>query len=261
MKHKLGFLYSVLCYLIGFSSLVALIVFLSNLIPQFSIDSNFSEGNLIVALLKNIGLIALFGLQHSIMARQSFKKWVTKFIPEHIERSTYVLTTGLLLFFILWQWTPIAGLVWSVSSSSIYFYVLYGLFFLGWTILLLSTFLINHFDLFGLRQAYLKMVGQPYTNLDFKVKSFYKLVRHPLYFGMVLGIWSTPTMTIAHLLIAILLTIYILIGIYYEERDLVNTFGVDYKAYQNAVPKLIPIPKLFKKKPVTVVNPNTQPIN
>jgi len=248
MKHLIGFMYAILSYLIGVAGLVALIAFLSNLIPPFSIDSNIEQGNLPLAVLKNIGLIALFGLQHSVMARQSFKNWITKLIPVHLERSTYVLTTGLLIFFILWQWAPIPGEIWTISAEVTIYYVLYGLFFAGWGILLFSTFLINHFDLFGLRQAYFKMLGKPDAELDFKVASLYKLVRHPLYFGMMLGFWCTPTMTVAHLIMAVLITIYILIGIYYEEKDLVKVFGKSYKKYQQEVSMLIPIPKALRKK-------------
>ena len=247
MKAKLGFLYAVFAYSIGFTSLLLWIIFTGNLWEPFSIDSKPVRMDLLTAIFKNKGLILLFGLQHSIMARQSFKKWLTKFIPEHLERSTFVLITGLLLSFILWQWEPLGGVIWTVPRNSVLYFILYGLFFTGWTILFVSTFLINHFDLFGLRQAYLKMMGRPYTQLDFKVVYLYKFTRHPLYLGIILGIWCTPHMTVTHLVFAILLSIYVLIGIYYEEKDLVTAFGHDYKDYQELVPKLIPLTRQQRK--------------
>lgn len=244
MKGKIGFLYAVVAYAVGFASLMLWIIFTGNLWEAFSIDSRSAEMALLPAVLKNLGLVTLFGLQHSVMARQSFKKWLTQFIPVHLERSTYVLVTGILLTFVLWQWEPIGGTIWSVAAGTAGYYVLYGLFFLGWALLFVSSFLINHFDLFGLRQAYLHMVGKPYKPLRFKVIFLYKATRHPLYLGIVLGIWCTPVMTLTHLLFAVLLTFYVLIGIYYEEKDLMRDFGKDYQVYKRRVPKLIPLTKL-----------------
>ena len=249
MKNTFGFIYSIFCYLIGFSALMAWIIFTGNFIPSFSVDSPVTSMPVWAALLKNLGLVALFGVQHSVMARKSFKAKLTKLIPEHLERSTYILATGVILTFVLWQWEAIGGIVWSVASGSFGFYLLYALFFVGWGILFLSSFLINHFDLFGLRQAFLKWRGKPYTELNFKVVSLYKLVRHPLYLGIILGVWCIPIMTVSHLIWAALLSIYVLIGIYHEEKDLLNAFGQKYRDYQDEVPKLIPIPKIFRKRP------------
>ena len=242
MKGIIGFMYAIVCYAIGFGSLLYWIASVGNLLEHASIDAAPTMG-FGTALLINIGLVMVFGLQHSIMARKSFKQWFTKMVPVHIERSTFILCSGLALALLTWQWQPMGGVVWSVNPESPLYLVLYGMYFLGWAILFISTFLINHFDLFGLRQAYFYMKGEAYTPVKFKVVSFYKYVRHPLYFGVVVGIWSTPTMTITHLVLALLLTGYLLIGISYEEKDLKSAFGKDYENYQENTPKLIPIPK------------------
>ena len=258
MSTKLGFIYAVVCYLVGFMALLLWIIFTGNLLPEFSIDTRPVQTSFTLALLKNIGLVGLFGLQHSVMARQSFKDKLTQYIPEHLERSTYILSTGLLLSFVLWQWEPIAGVIWTTPKGSALYYVLYALFFHGWGLLFVSSFLINHFDLFGLRQAYLAMANKPYTQLPFKIISLYKIVRHPLYLGILLGIWAIPTMTATHFLFAALLTVYLFTGIFYEEKDLVKAFGQEYKKYQARVPKIIPLanfksisqPEVSKPTPV-----------
>lgn len=259
MKHTLGFIYAVICYFVGLGGLLLLIAYTSNLIPGLSIDAQAANVDPFAAILINIGLVTLLGIQHSVMARQSFKNWLYSFIPKHLERSTYVAISGLVVALMVWQWAPIDGIVWSVPNDSVAYYILFALFFVGWGILLLSSFLINHFDLFGLRQAYLKMVGVPYTKLNFKVYSLYKLVRHPIYLGIVLGVWATPTMTITHLLMAVLLTIYVLIGIYYEEKDLIKEFGRTYLNYKSRVPKLNPLFKFFKSKSINEIpNPTLE---
>jgi len=240
MKKVFISLYAVACYAIGFVSLLYWIASTGNLFPGTAIDGNPNMG-ITSAMLKNIGLVLLFGLQHSIMARKGFKRWITQYIPVYIERSTYVLATGIVVILMVWQWEPLGGVIWEVSSSTIWYYVLYAFFFLGWVILFISTFLINHFDLFGLRQAYMTLKGKPYSEIDFKVVSLYKYTRHPLYLGVIIGIWSTPLMTFTHLLFAILLTAYIFIGISFEEKDLVRVFGDQYLKYRTSTPKLIPI--------------------
>jgi protein-S-isoprenylcysteine O-methyltransferase Ste14 len=247
MKGIIGFMYAIICYAIGFGALLYWIASVGNLLDFASIDGA-PEKSFGIAFTINFSLIMIFGLQHSIMARRSFKKWFTQFVPVHIERSTFVLFSGLALALLTWKWQPISGVIWSVPSGSSLYYALYAMFFLGWAILFVSTFLINHFDLFGLRQAYFHMINKTYKPVKFKVVSLYKYVRHPLYFGVFLGIWSTPTMTITHLLLALLLTGYLLVGIAYEEKDLENDFGKDYAAYKNKTPKLIPIPKKQRKK-------------
>jgi protein-S-isoprenylcysteine O-methyltransferase Ste14 len=243
MKSIFMFAYSLVAYLVGFASLVFWILSLSQLVPAVSIDRSPQVG-FVPALLTNVLLVLLFALPHSAMARPWFKEWFTRFVPRPIERSTYVLVAGLLLFLLVWRWEPMGGTVWSISEGSVLYYVMYALFFLGWVILLISTFLINHFDLFGLRQTYLELTGKAYGALEFKVVAFYKYVRHPLYFGILLGIWSTPVMTLTHLVFAILLTAYTIIGALFEEKDLEREFGESYRSYQKRTPMLIPF---FKK--------------
>ncbi|MEQ6123652.1 isoprenylcysteine carboxylmethyltransferase family protein [Pseudotenacibaculum sp. MALMAid0570] len=246
MKKILMFTYSVVAYAIAFASLLLWILSASNLIPEISIDGTPTM-SFEWALLKNLGLICLFGVPHSIMARKPFKKFITQYMPKPIERSTYVLTAGVLLAILVWFWEPMGGIVWSIAPKTIGYYTLYALFFTGWIILFISTFLINHFDLFGLRQTYLELVNKPYTDLNFKVYSFYKYVRHPLYLGGIIGVWATPHMTVTHLVFAILITSYFVVGTLFEERDLIKEFGDTYRKYQKKTPMLIPLTKFLKK--------------
>ncbi len=240
MKKTLSSVYALMCYAIGFLSLLYWIASTGNLLPNASIDGP-PRINTNLAILKNAGLVLLFGIQHSVMARKRFKVWITRYIPTHTERSTYVLATGIVLSLLVWQWEPLGGVIWRVSNDSVWYSILYGMFFAGWGILFITTFMINHFDLFGLRQAYLYMKGTPYKDVEFKVVAFYKYSRHPLYLGTLIGIWSTPLMTVTHLFYSILLTGYILIGQYYEEKDLVRTFGKQYLNYKKLTPRIIPV--------------------
>ena len=243
MKKVIMFIYSIVAYLIAFASIVYWILSMSNLVPEISIDQK-PNVSFTMALLNNMALIAFFGVQHSVMARPGFKAIFTRYFPKPIERSTFVLVSGLLLGLMVFQWEPMGGLIWSIETYSPLYYLMYVLFFLGWIILFVSTFLINHFDLFGIRQTYLELIGRPYTNLQFKIKSLYKYMRHPLYFGMLLGMWATTTMTITHLVFAIVITVYVIVGTWFEERDLVRDFGEQYKIYQQKKPKFIPFTKL-----------------
>jgi protein-S-isoprenylcysteine O-methyltransferase Ste14 len=199
------------------------------------------------AVLINLALVAVFGLQHSVMARPAFKRWFTRWIPEPMERSTYVLATNLALGLLYWQWRPMGGLVWHIEETWARS-VLWSLFAIGWLTVLVTTFLINHFDLFGLRQVWLYFRGRPYTPLPFVTPWPYLIVRHPLYVGWLMAFWATPTMTIAHLLFAGTLTVYILMAIRLEERDLM-TFHRAYADYRRRVPMLIPRWPM-KKQPV-----------
>ncbi len=239
MKTILMFLYSIIAYLIGFVSLLLWILSVSNLIPEISIDRN-PETSLSIALVKNIGLVALFGIQHSIMARSPFKKWLSTILPQPVERSTYVLVSGLLLAFLVWQWEPMGGTIWNITQGSILFYTMYILSFTGWAILFISTFLINHFDMFGLRQTYFELIKKPYKPLQFKITAFYKIIRHPLYFGGIVGLWATPDMSLTHLIFAMLLTAYFIIGSVFEEKDLIRDFGDQYLNYKKSTGKFIP---------------------
>jgi methanethiol S-methyltransferase len=239
MKKVFSALYAIVCYAIGFAALIYWIASTGNLLPEIAIDGVAMQPTS-YALIKNLSLVLLFGIQHTVMARKTFKRWITQYIPHHLERSTYVLATGIVLTLLVWQWEPLGGIVWEIPKSSYWYYILYSLFFTGWGILFISTFLINHFDLFGLRQAYLKMRDKPYTAVNFKVIFFYKYSRHPLYLGTLIGIWSTPHMTVTHLIYALLLTGYILIGVRYEEKDLIHEFGDQYLAYKKSTPAIIP---------------------
>jgi protein-S-isoprenylcysteine O-methyltransferase Ste14 len=192
-----------------------------------------------VALAIDLGLLALFALQHSLMARPFFKRWLTRFIPEPAERSTYVLFSSLALILLFVFWEPLGGQVWEVRDAAGRG-VLLALFVFGWLLVLVSTFLINHFDLFGLRQIWLQLLGKPYTPLRFGTPGPYKLVRHPLYVGWFFAFWATPTMTGTHLLFAVMTTAYILVAIQFEERDLAASLGEDYRRYRERVPMLIP---------------------
>lgn len=246
MKKILMFTYSIVSYLIAFASILFWIASVGNLIPGLGIDQE-PQVSLVWALLNNVLLIALFGVQHSVMARKWFKDLFAQYFPRPIERSTFVLVSGLLLFNLVYNWQPIGGQLWEVATGSLLYYVIYGLFFAGWAILFISSFLINHFDLFGLRQTFLELQNKPYTELTFRVTLFYKYVRHPLYFGMLLGVWATPNMTATHLAFALGISIYVVIGTLFEERDLMAEFGDTYKAYKAKKPMLIPFTKWRRK--------------
>ena len=233
------FVYGSVSYLIFFATFLYAIGFLGNVMVPKSIDSG-RTAPLGVALLVNAGLLAVFAVQHSVMARPWFKRIWTRVIPKQAERSTYVLLSSLALILLFWLWQPIGGVVWSVEQPALRM-VLYGLFALGFVIVLISTFLINHFDLFGLRQVYLYLRGKEYSQLRFGTPLLYRHVRHPLYLGWLLAFWSTPTMTIAHLVFAIATTVYIFLAIQFEEKDLLDTFGDDYRRYRENVPMIVPV--------------------
>jgi protein-S-isoprenylcysteine O-methyltransferase Ste14 len=202
------------------------------------------------AVIVNVVLLSLFALQHSVMARPTFKSWWTRFVAPSIERSTYVLVASLVLFLLYWQWRTMPTVIWDLTSPAARF-VLYIVFWLGWAIALLSTFLIDHFDLFGLRQVYLAWRGQPSTDLTFRSPLLYRVVRHPLMMGFLIAFWATPTMTAGHLFFAAGTTGYILIALQLEERNLVAALGDQYRAYQRRVPMLLPWPRKHGPTPTT----------
>lgn len=231
-------LVAVIAYAIFFATFLYLIAFVGNL-PWVPVTADRGpDAALGVAIAIDVALIALFGLQHSVMARQGFKRAWTRVVPEPAERSVYVLaaSAALILLFVLWR--PIEGVVWSVGGALAY--LLWGLFGLGWLIVLLSTFLINHFELFGLQQAWFHARGRQAAPPQFRQPLFYKHVRHPLYAGFFLAFWATPQMSFGHLLLAVGMSVYMLIAIRYEERDLVGLFGDDYAKYQTRVGMLAP---------------------
>jgi protein-S-isoprenylcysteine O-methyltransferase Ste14 len=176
------------------------------------------------------------------MARPFFKRWWTRFVPKPIERSTYVLFASLALILLFWQWRPITDVVWSIQSTA-GIYIFYAVFLLGFALVLVSTFLINHFDLFGLRQVYMYQKGEEYSELGFRTPFLYKFVRHPIYLGFIVAFWAAPTMTIGHALFAVMTTAYILVAIQFEERDIVQNFGDEYINYRRHVSMLLPLPK------------------
>jgi protein-S-isoprenylcysteine O-methyltransferase Ste14 len=239
MGRGIAVLYGVACYAIFFLTFLYLIGFLSNLLVPRSIDVGPAAATL-TALTINFALIALFGIQHSVMARPGFKEKWTKIVPESIERSTYVLISSLILILLYWQWRPMTGqVIWEAEATWAQ-YLLWAVFFGGFGLVLLSTFVIDHFDLFGLRQVWLNIRQKEYTHPGFKVTFFYKFIRHPLYAGWIMAFWGTPRMTLGHLMLAVGMAAYILIAIRYEERDLVQILGDDYAQYREKVPMLIP---------------------
>lgn len=246
-------LYGLVVYVFFLATFVYAIGFVGNLplLPK-TIDSG-AAGPLGEALLVNVALLGVFAVQHSMMARRGFKRWWTRLVPEAVERSTYVLAATLALALLLWQWRPIAEpMVWSASSTAAQI-ALHAVFWLGWAVLLISTFLINHFELFGLRQVYARLRGHEIPAPVFRTPLFYRHVRHPIYLGFVLAFWATPQMSAGHLLFAVATTGYILIGIWFEERDMVAQFGMRYRNYREQVGMLVP--RLRKPAPKDATQP------
>ena len=242
MGRIISFLYGVIAQAGFLIVLLYLIGFLGNFVVPNSIDSG-QVGPFGQSLLINFILLSIFGVQHSVMARPGFKERWTRIVPKHIERSTYVLISNFLVVLLFWQWQPMVGVIWKVEHP-MGTAILWGLFGLGWLVLVLASFMINHFDLFGTRQVYLYLRGKDYSPLEFKTRGFYKYIRHPLMLGWIIAFWSTPQMTVGHLVFAVGTTVYILIAIQIEERDLVRFLGESYENYRRKVSMLLP----FKKK-------------
>ena len=238
VKRVSFFVYGLACYVLFLGTFLYAIGFIGNLGTPTALDGPATD-SLGWALAINTALLALFAVQHSVMARPAFKRVWTRVVPKPIERSTYVLFSSLALVLLFWQWRPLGGTVWSVDSVAATT-ALRILFAFGWGLVLVATFLIDHFDLFGMRQVWLYLTGQPYTPRPFATPGLYRYVRHPLYVGWFFAFWMTPTMTSAHLLFALATSIYILLAIQLEEHDLVGEFGNAYSDYRRRVPMLVP---------------------
>jgi protein-S-isoprenylcysteine O-methyltransferase Ste14 len=251
MKRLAIFGYGLVCYAVFFATFLYSIGFIGNLWVPKSMDSP-RDVALGTALLVNLGLLGLFAVQHSVMARPAFKRWWTRIVPEPAERSTYVLFSSLALIVLFWFWQPMGGVVWDIQTRA-GINTMYAMYAAGWLLLLYVTFLIDHFNLFGLRQVWLQLVGKPFTPLKFKTPWLYRQVRHPLYVGWLMIFWATPTMTVAHLVFAIMTTAYILVAIQFEERDLINAHP-EYAEYKKRVPMLLPFSKRGGRRE-TPVNP------
>jgi protein-S-isoprenylcysteine O-methyltransferase Ste14 len=247
MKRLLIFVYGVICYAVSFATLLYAMGFIGNVVVPKSIDSA-REVSLATALSIDLGLLLIFAVQHSVMARPAFKRWWTRIVPESAERSTYTLFSSLALLALFAFWQPMGGVIWKVDSPAGQA-AFYAAAIFGWVLLLLSTFVINHFDLFGLRQVWLQLVGKPYQSLPFRVPVLYRQVRHPLYVGWLFIFWATPIMTVAHLIFALGSTIYILVAIRFEERDLIVAHP-EYADYRRRVPMLLPfLKRSFRSSP------------
>ncbi len=242
MGRIVAFLYGVVCYLIFLFSFLYAIGFVGNVVVPKSIDSGQLNDPLSVALLIDAVLLSLFAVQHSVMARQWFKRAWTRFVPPPVERSTYVLLASLVLLLIFWQWQPMGPVVWEVTNPTGRMRLV-GLFWMGWGGVFFSTYLVDHFSLFGLRQIYNYLKGRDEESIPFKSPGLYKMVRHPMYVGFIVAFGSTPRMTFGHLLLAVMTIAYILIAVRFEERDLIKTYGDVYRDYRRRVSMLLPMPR------------------
>jgi len=239
VKRTAFFLYGVVGHLGFLATYAILAAFVGNLVPAVSMDSRSSSGSLPLAVAVNLGLILLFGLQHSVMARPAFKAVWTKIIPPPVERSTYVVVSCFVTLLLIWQWRSIDVEMWDVRNSAGRV-LLQGLFLVGWVMVPVVSLMINHFDLFGTRQVWLHLRGREYEPLPFRTPSLYGRIRHPLYVGWTIAFWATPTMTLGHLLFAVGMTAYMLIAVIFEERDLIAHFGHQYREYSRRVPMFVP---------------------
>jgi methanethiol S-methyltransferase len=238
MGRFIAFLYGLAAYLVFFVTFLYAIGFVSGLVVPKDIDTGLVVP-MAEAVIVNVLLLSVFAIQHSVMARKQFKQWWTQFVPKPVERSTYVLLTSLALILLFWQWRPMPAVIWHIADPQLAMAVT-GLAVAGWLIVLTSTFLINHFELFGLHQVVTNLAGRDTPAPRFRTPLYYKFVRHPLYLGFIIAFWATPTMTVGHLLYAAVTTAYIFVGILLEERDLVSLFGEEYVRYKDRVSMLVP---------------------
>lgn len=241
MGRILAVAYGVVAYLVFLASFAYAVGFVGDLLVPKSIDTPTRTGT-VAALLIDALVLGLFALQHSVMARPGFKAAWTRIVPRSVERTTYVLVSSLLLFLVYWQWRALPAVVWDVSEGPVHAALLAG-YWIGWLVVLLSTFMISHLDLFGLRQVLLNLQGRAYSHPPFMTRGFYRFVRHPIMLGFIVAFWSTPKMTLGHLVFALATTGYILIALQLEERDLTDALGDAYRDYRRRVPMLVPLPR------------------
>jgi methanethiol S-methyltransferase len=234
----IALLYGIIAYTASLATILYTIGFVMGMAVPKSIDTG-TRTSPIEALLVNLVLMLLFAIQHSVMARKSFKQWWTRYVPKPVERSTYVLIASLCLILLFWQWRPMPAIVWQVEDPDLAVAIA-AIALGGWAMVFTSTFLINHFELFGLHQVAANFAGGETPAPQFRTPLFYKVVRHPLYLGLIIAFWAAPEMTVGHLLFAVFTTLYILTGIFLEERDLTELFGEDYRRYKQRVSMLIP---------------------
>ena len=234
----IAFLYGLVAYFAFFGTVLYAIGFVMNLVVPKTIDSGAASSTP-QALVVDIFLMTLFAIQHSVMARKQFKQWWTQYVPKSIERSTYVLLSSLTLMLLCWQWRPMPAIVWQIDEPNAAVAIA-TLSLVGWVIVFTSTFLINHFELFGLHQVANNLTGREMPAPRFRTPLYYKFVRHPIYLGFIIAFWAAPVMSVGHLLFAGVTTAYIFVGIFLEERDLVDLFGEDYRRYQDRVSMLLP---------------------
>lgn len=238
MGRLLGFLYGIAAYLLFFGAFLYAIGFVAGVVVPKTIDNGAST-SLVMAIIIDLALMSVFAIQHSVMARSGFKRWWTRIVSPAVERTTYVLAATLALILLMWQWRPIPAVVWHVENQTATMIIM-AVAALGWGIVLLSTFLINHLELFGLHQVTSNLTGKPMPEPRFRTPFLYKLVRHPIYLGFIIAFWAAPTMTVGHLLFAAVTTTYIFVGIALEERDLVAVFGDEYRRYRQRVAMIVP---------------------
>jgi protein-S-isoprenylcysteine O-methyltransferase Ste14 len=238
MTQFIAFLYGLASYAIFLVTFLYAIGFVSGLATPKTIDTG-TVVPMVEAFIVNVLLMSVFAIQHSVMARKQFKQWWTQFVPKSVERSTYVLFSSLALILLFWQWRPIPTVVWHIDNPQVAMAVI-GLSFIGWLTMLTSTFLINHFELFGLHQVANNLAGDAMAAPRFRTPLYYNFVRHPIYLGFIIAFWAAATMTVGHLLFAAVTTAYIVVGILLEERDLIDLFGDEYRRYKDRVSMLVP---------------------
>jgi methanethiol S-methyltransferase len=241
MSRVLAFGYGLACYILFFGVFVWLIAFAGDFLIAGVISKTVSHGapaGGLNAVLIDLALLTVFGVQHSVMARPAFKAWWTRIVPEYIERSTYVLASSLALVLIMWLWQPVEGTLWRVENAAAVV-LLHGLFVFGWLFILIATFLTDHFDLFGLRQVYLKLVRKTYTPVSFKTVFLYRWIRHPMMLGILIAFWAAPEMSMSRLVFAAGFSVYVFIGIHFEERSLLRALGPEYAAWRERTPMLL----------------------